>query len=458
MATQNNAPAGGMRDFLPVEAGRRQAAIHTIQEVYRTWGFLPLETPALERLATLQGKYGEEGENLMYKVLKRGAKLDRALAANPRPDDLADMGLRYYLTVPLARVMAAHQADLPPIFKRYQIQSVFRADRPARGRYREFSQCDVDVVGVAGVDAEADVLGAAAESLHRLGFKQPDDFTLRLNHRQVLAGLLDRAGIPEHLAGEAMVAIDKADKIGLDGVRRELTERGIAPAAGDTFLTMAADMSEVVSTEALLTVLADWLGDSGPAGEGVADLKRLTDLLEAGPAAGHHCIDPLLARGLGYYTGAIYEVQFPDFPGSGGGGGRYDNLLGMFSGRSVPACGFSFGLERILLIMADRAMFGEGVERGPQVLAAQMDAAVAGHVHQAANLLREAGLRTDLYPAAGRLGRQFRYAESQGIRYVALAGTSEAEAGQLSVKDLETGEQTTLPLADAVAHLKALLN
>ncbi|MCE2467852.1 MAG: histidine--tRNA ligase [Caldilineaceae bacterium] len=458
MATQNNAPAGGMRDFLPVEAGRRQAVIHTIQEVYRTWGFLPLETPALERLATLQGKYGEEGENLMYKVLKRGAKLDKALASNPRPDDLADMGLRYDLTVPLARVMAAHQADLPAIFKRYQIQSVFRADRPARGRYREFSQCDVDIVGVAGVDAEADVLGAAAESLHRLGFKQPDDFTLRLNHRQVLAGLLARAGIPEHLAGDAMVAIDKADKIGLDGVRRELVERGIASTAGNAFLTMAADMSDLVTTEDLLALLEGWLDDFGTARDGVADLKRLTDLLEAGPAAGRYRIDPLLARGLGYYTGTIYEVQFPDFPGSGGGGGRYDNLLGMFSGRTVPACGFSFGLERILLIMADRAMFGEGMERGPQVLAAQMDAAVAGHVHRAANLLREAGLRTDLYPAAGRLGRQFRYAESQGIRYVVLAGTSEAEAGELSVKDLETGEQTTLPLADAVARLRALLD
>ncbi len=458
MATQNNAPAGGMRDFLPVEAGRRQAVIHTIQEVYRTWGFLPLETPALERLATLQGKYGEEGENLMYKVLKRGAKLDKALASDPRPDDLADMGLRYDLTVPLARVMAAHQADLPAIFKRYQIQSVFRADRPARGRYREFSQCDVDIVGVAGVDAEADVLGAAAESLHRLGFKQPDDFTLRLNHRQVLAGLLARAGIPEHLAGDAMVAIDKADKIGLDGVRRELVERGIASTAGNAFLTMAADMSDLATTEDLLALLEGWLDDFGTARDGVADLKRLTDLLEAGPAAGRYRIDPLLARGLGYYTGAIYEVQFPDFPGSGGGGGRYDNLLGMFSGRTVPACGFSFGLERILLIMADRAMFGEGMERGPQVLAAQMDAAVAGHVHRAANLLREAGLRTDLYPAAGRLGRQFRYAESQGIRYAVLAGTSEAEAGELSVKDLETGEQTTLPLADAVARLRALLD
>ncbi|MCY4521251.1 MAG: histidine--tRNA ligase [Caldilineaceae bacterium] len=458
MATQNNAPAGGMRDFLPVEAGRRQAVIHTIQEVYRTWGFLPLETPALERLATLQGKYGEEGENLMYKVLKRGAKLDKALASDPRPDDLADMGLRYDLTVPLARVMAAHQADLPAIFKRYQIQSVFRADRPARGRYREFSQCDVDIVGVAGGDAEADVLGAAAESLHRLGFKQPDDFTLRLNHRQVLAGLLARAGIPEHLAGDAMVAIDKADKIGLDGVRRELVERGIASTAGNAFLTMAADMSDLATTEDLLALLEGWLDDFGTARDGVADLKRLTDLLEAGPAAGRYRIDPLLARGLGYYTGAIYEVQFPDFPGSGGGGGRYDNLLGMFSGRTVPACGFSFGLERILLIMADRAMFGEGMERGPQVLAAQMDAAVAGHVHRAANLLREAGLRTDLYPAAGRLGRQFRYAESQGIRFVVLAGTSEAEAGELSVKDLETGEQTTLPLADAVARLRALLD
>ena len=458
MATQNNAPAGGMRDFLPVEAGRRQAVIHTIQEVYRTWGFLPLETPALERLATLQGKYGEEGENLMYKVLKRGAKLDRALASDPRPDDLADMGLRYDLTVPLARVMAAHQADLPAIFKRYQIQSVFRADRPARGRYREFSQCDVDIVGVAGVDAEADVLGAAAESLCRLGFKQPDDFTLRLNHRQVLAGLLARAGIPEQLAGEAMVAVDKADKIGLDGVRRELAERGIAPAAGDTFLTMASDMSELASTKELLTILADWLGDSGPTGEGVADLKQLTDLLEAGPAAGRYRIDPLLARGLGYYTGAIYEEQFPDFSGSGGGGGRYDNLLGMFSGRSVPACGFSFGLERVLLIMDERGMFGAGMERGPQVLVAQMDPAVAGHVHRAANQLRQAGLRTDLYPSAGRLGRQFRYAESQGIRYVALAGASEAEAGQLSVKDLETGEQRTLPTADAVARLRTLLD
>ena len=458
MATQNNAPAGGLRDFLPVEAGRRQAVIHTIQEVYRTWGFLPLETPTLERLATLQGKYGEEGENLMYKVLKRGAKLDRALAANPRPDDLADMGLRYDLTVPLARVMAAHQADLPAVFKRYQIQSVFRADRPARGRYREFSQCDVDIVGVRGVDAEADVLGAAAESLRRLGFEQPGDFTLRLNHRRVLSGLLARAGIPESLAVEAMVAVDKADKIGLDGVQRELAERGIAPAAGDAFLTMASDMSDRAATEDLLAILEGWLDAPGPARDGVADLKRLTGLLEAGPAAGRCRIDPLLARGLGYYTGAIYEVQFPDFSGSGGGGGRYDDLLGMFSGRSVPACGFSFGLERILLIMADRGMFPDGMERGPQVLVAQMDAAVADHVHRAANLLREAGLRTDLYPAAGRLGRQFRYAESQGIRYVALAGTSEAEAGELSIKDLETGEQTALPLADAAARLRTLLD
>ena len=449
-------PVSGMRDFLPLDVVRREYAINIIKDTFRLYGFQPVETPAMEHLATLQGKYGEEGDQLMYKVLKRGAKLDRALNPEASADELADMGLRYDLTVPLARLVAAHANTMLPVFKRYQIQPVYRAERPAKGRYREFMQCDVDIVGVDSVDAEADVINAGVTILRNLHFVQKDDFRIRLNHRQILQGLLIRAGVPADLFASALVAIDKLDKIGPDGVRAELENRGLAPSSVQFLMNTMSEMAQGSSPEAMLAALGKLLADHAESRTGLQELEALTVLLEAGPACNTVRIDPFLARGMGYYTGPIYEIQFPDLASSGGGGGRYDDLLGYFAGSRVPACGFSLGLERILLIMEQRDMFPSDLAAAPQVLVAQLNPTVSGYLHRIAYQLRADGLRTDLFPAPGRLKRQFRYAEKQGIRYVIIAGESEVESSQVAIKDLTTGSQVavdTADLTDTIHHL-----
>ncbi len=448
MAKVNTEPLSGMRDFLPLDVLRRNYVVGVIQRVYQQYGFEPLETPVMERLSTLLGKYGDEGDQLIFRVLKRGDKLDKALAQQPTENTVADAGLRYDLTVPLARVMAEHRSKLPRYFKRYQIQPVFRADRPAKGRYREFYQCDVDIVGSKSQMVEAEVLAAGAQVLEELGFHGRESFTLRLNHRGILRGLMETAGVPPAQEGDALVAIDKLDKIGREGVQRELAERGIGAEAAERLMAML-EAAPAANDEALAW-LTDRLGGSAAGAQGVAELQSVLRYSAGGPAADYLRVDPYLARGLSYYTGPIFEIEFPGLSGSGGGGGRYDDLVGMFSGQAIPACGFSLGLERILLIMEERAMFPLRLAGQPQVLVTQYDEATANAAFRLATQLRAAGLRVDLYPDQDRFGKQFKYAEERGIRYAALISPREVEAGVVAVKDLTSGEQMDLA-TDAVA-------
>jgi histidyl-tRNA synthetase len=449
MAKAITEPLSGMRDFLPLDVLRRNFVVSVIQRVYQQYGFEPLETPTMERLSTLLGKYGDEGDQLIFRVLKRGDKLDKALAEQPTENSVADAGMRYDLTVPLARVMAEYRSKLPRYFKRYQIQPVYRADRPGKGRFREFYQCDVDIVGSKSQMVEAEVLAAGAQVLEELGFHGRESFALRLNHRGILRGLMETAGVPLELEGAAMVTIDKLDKIGMDGVRRELDQRGIPPASAESLLsTLQSAPAENAET---LTWLGHLLCESEPGSKGVSELQSVMCYSAGGPASGYLRVDPALARGLSYYTGPIFEIEFPGLSGSGGGGGRYDDLVGMFSGQAIPACGFSLGLERILLIMEERGMFPDRLIGQPQVLVTQYDESTATASFRLATELRAAGLRVDLYPDQDRFGRQFKYAEERNIRYVTLVSPREVEAGVVAIKDLTSGEQLDLPGA-AVAE------
>jgi histidyl-tRNA synthetase len=424
-------PARGMRDFLPEDIRRREYVIGVIRRVYERYGFEPLETPAVENLETLMGKYGEEGNQLIFKILKRGEH---------EASGQADLALRYDLTVPLARVVAQYQSKLPRLFKRYQIQPVWRADRPARGRFREFYQCDVDALGSTSPVIEAEVCAAVSDALTELGFT---NFTIRLNHRRLLTSILDVAGIPEPLHGTALVAVDKLDKIGPDGVKAEMNERGIDSNAAAKLLDLFEFLAR--DREGSRSVLVDEAGIA--AFENVAAIFAHAESTSAGARLR---FDPSLARGLSYYTGAIMEINVPDLAGSLGGGGRYDNLVGMFLGQSVPACGFSLGLERILVVMGERGMFPPNLPSTPaDVMVSVFDAADAPHALRVAGLLRQSGLRVLVYPDADKIGKQIKYADSLGIPFVAILGGNEIAAGTVTVKNLAAQTQATCDQAGA---------
>ncbi len=445
-AKASTQPARGMRDFLPEDVRRRAYVLDIVTDVYERYGFEPLETPAVENIETLLGKYGEEGNRLIFKILKRGEH---------EQSGQADLALRYDLTVPLARVVAEHRGTLPKFFKRYQIQPVWRADRPARGRFREFYQCDVDAIGSTSPVVEAEVCAAVSDVLERLGFA---DFTIRLNHREVLRGLLDGAGVPAPLHDTALVAIDKLDKSGAPGVIEDLVARGVDSGAARRALEAFAVTSETVSEDVLARVSTQ-VGRDGGGAEGVETLRAILHLSRATSAGAHLRLDPSLARGLSYYTGAIFEVTVPDLAGSLGGGGRYDNLVGMFSSESVPACGFSLGLERILVVMSERGMFPPAATRsGADVLATVWNLEVLVDTLGLARLLRAGGLRVEVYPDADRIGRQMKYASSRGVRFVTIVGDDERAAGSVTVKDLTTGEQTRVQRSDVAAWLLARLS
>ena len=425
-----------MRDFLPDDVRRRQYVIDIVRRVYERYGFEPLETPALENIETLTGKYGEEGDKLLYKVLRRG---------EGEATGEADLALRYDLTVPLARVVADNRGKLPRFFKRYQIQPVWRADRPQRGRFREFYQCDVDAIGSTSPLVEAEMLGAVSSVLQALGFR---DFVVQVNHRQLLTAMLDAAGVPADRHSDALIAIDKLDKIGRDGVARDLALRGIS----ETAAQHALDAFETV--DGYLGLASQ--SDTGRAAR--ANIEAIVALAPSTPASDHVRIVPRLARGLSYYTGAIMEIAVPDLAGSLGGGGRYDGLIGMFSGEQIPACGFSLGLERILVVMTERGMFPSQVQAsGPDVLVTVFDDTLAAESLRFATELRANDLRVELYPDALRggkdLGKAFKYADARKARYVAVIGQDESNQGNVKIKDLTTGEQRTVPRASAAAAL-----
>jgi len=452
MGKVNTSPLSGTRDFLPLEVLRRKYVVEIIEQVYQSYGFEPLETPTMERLETLLGKYGEEGDQLIFRVLKRGEKLGRILTDTVAENDLADAGLRYDLTVPLARVAAEYASRFPAIFKRYQIQPVFRADRPAKGRFREFFQCDLDIVGSTSQVVETEVLAACAEVLGRLGFKGSRDFRIRLNHRAVLRSLMHAAGVEAAKEETALVALDKLDKIGSEGVLKELLDRGIPSEVAERLLRLPSDIP--AENPSILDWLKGIIGATSEGSQAVDELGHIVALSQDGPAESVISIDPYLARGLSYYTGPIFELEIKGFGGSAGGGGRYDGLIGMFSGRQVPACGFSLGLERLLLILEERDMFPARLAGQPQALVTQFDETTVGHSLALARRLRGEGFRIDVYPEPGKYGKQFKYAEQRGIRFVLLVGPREQEAGIIALRDLVGGEQVDVPLAEIGATLR----
>lgn len=438
MSQISTKPPSGMRDFLAPDVARRRHVVAVVQDVYESFGFVPLETPTIENLSTLLGKYGPEGDQLLYRLLHRREKLQRALGGGALAEaDLADEGLRYDLTVPLARVVANYR-DLPAFYKRYQIQPVWRADRPGRGRFREFYQCDVDITGTKSLLAEAEVCGAVATVLRRLGF---EDFQILVNHRQVLRGLVAKVTDVAH-EGRVLTSLDKLDKIGAGAVIAEMVAGGVAEAAAAQVLAIIEGLKRADGG----------VPEADFAPEAFAALRELFAMADAGPAGGHIRFEPTLARGLSYYTGPIFEIAVPGLAGSCGGGGRYDELIGMFLGKQVPAVGFSLGLERILLVMEERKMFPE-LAAGPEVLLCRFPDVPASEAVRVASLLRAAGRRVEVYPDPDKLGKQLGYATTVGARFAAILGRAELDAGTLTVKHLEKGEQRAVPIAEAAATL-----
>jgi len=553
-----------MRDFLPADVRKRNYVIGIIKEVYESYGFEPLETPAVENIETLLGKYGEEGNQLVFKILKRGDKLDESLApggnASVNERALSDLALRYDLTVPLARVVANNKNDLPKFFKRYQIQPVWRADRPARGRFREFYQCDVDCIGSGSMVVEAELISAVGEVLKRLGFA---DFVIRINHRDILYSILDGAGVPHEKRVDALVALDKIDKIGEVGVDKELRDRGIGDSSRarlfkffDFFIRKESselfnddekrgllqfaenietqersikrylaefdrvlrDRLGQVSFEEKNALIEDWLGVIDDETEkirtrhgievaefdevvGKKEQDEFVELLgelfrkpfqfwqklftyfeiekfvppkSLGSYAAERAlklaaifesdgdvnveIEPSLARGLSYYTGTIIEVGLDsgDFKGSIGGGGRYDGLIGMFGKDQIPACGFSLGLERILVVMEERGMFPpEIAESTPAdvMVTIWSEESVSASLKLASDL-RAKGLRVTVYPDADKLGKQFKYADSIGVPFVCVLGDDEITAGTVKLKNMKTGEEFKGTVTEIAARIK----
>lgn len=454
-------PARGMRDFLPADVRRRDYVIRKIKEVYERFGFEPLETPAVENIETLLGKYGPEGNQLIFKILKRGVH---------ESSGEADMALRYDLTVPLARVVAEYKSKLPKYFKRYQIQPVWRADRPARGRFREFYQCDVDIIGSRSALVESELCAATSEALASLGF---DNFTIRLNHREVLRAILRVAGIAEDLHDQALVALDKLEKIGAAGVRKELDGRGVAQTASERLLEFfegisgldaptriiasdTGDSEEFTLSQTVLGRLVEFIGGDDRGAAGIEELRNIVVLSKANGTSRRIRIDPSLARGLTYYTGSIMEISVPDLEGSLGGGGRYDNLIGMFIGEDVPACGFSLGLERIIVVMEERGMFSDNaVGRAAEVMVALLSDETAADALKLATELRQGGLNVDLYPEPEKLGKQFKYASNRGVQIVALVGAEELEKGVVAIKNLKTGQQVAVSRSTAAEFINS---
>jgi histidyl-tRNA synthetase len=429
--TVNGAPPSGTRDFFGDELRRRDAAVAVIKDVFEAFAFEPLETPAFERLDLLTGKYGED-EKLIFKIAKRGAKA---------ADGEADLALRYDLTVPLARYVANRDFRREGPFRRYQIGPVWRADRPGRGRFREFFQCDVDILGSRSPLADAETILAATESLHRLGLGR---YVVRLNSRKVLSALMGDYGAVAGSEGDAIAAVDKLYKIGVSGVAGELAERGLPRPVIESF---EADQSAPDPTAAVVERLSRT--ESGTAA--YAEVRAVEELVRTQIRGGEVMFDPFIARGLDYYTGPVFEVFYtedPDaLPLSIASGGRYDDLISMFRREPVPACGASLGLERILLLLGD-----EHGERSsiPEVLVTVWDEDARNDALSLAMELREHGISTETYVGEGGLKSQLRYASRRQIRTCVIAGPDERERGELTVRDLVTGDQRTGPRRDIV--------
>lgn len=430
----------GTRDFGTEQVFKRNYIFDTIKQVFVKYGYQPIETPTMELLSTLTGKYGEEGDRLLFRVLKRGDKLEKALQNNPSEADLAEEGLRYDLTVPFARFVVMNQNDIAFPFKRYQIQPVWRADRPQRGRYREFYQCDVDVVGSDSLVYEAELTQIYDEVFSKLEI----GVIIKINNRKVLAGIAEVAGISDRFV-EMTITIDKLDKIGIEGVRKEMQERGIS----DESITRIEEVLQVKNLADLKPLLAN----SATGSKGIEELEAVFTFL--GDSVKNEAkFDVTLARGLNYYTGCIFEVQAKGVQmGSIGGGGRYDDLTGIFGLKGVSGVGVSFGAERIYDVMEELKLFPADAASSLQVLFVAFDEKTHHYAFQCLNKVRTAGINSEIYPDPGSLKKQMKYANSRNVPYVVLIGDEEMTTGQLSLKNMASGEQEKMSLEQIINHL-----
>jgi histidyl-tRNA synthetase len=434
----------GTRDFSPEQIAKRTFIFDTIKSIFVRYGFQPIETPAMEKLATLTGKYGEEGDKLLFKILNNGLNrpekhisaklaLEKVLQGKSS-DDLTERALRYDLTVPFARYVVMHQNDIEFPFKRYQIQPVWRGDRPARGRYREFYQCDADVVGSNSLMYEAELVKIYDSVFAQLGF----GVTIKINNRKVLFGIAEAAGVPEKFV-EMTVAIDKLDKIGIDGVKKELAERGFSPEN--------IEKIQAILQETTLEGLLPHFANSATGQKGIEELKTVLAYLQHTSLTNVLQFDITLARGLNYYTGCIIEVAANGVQmGSIGGGGRYDDLTGNFGLKGVSGVGISFGAERIYDVMQELKLFPENIAQSLQVLLIAFDGDTHKKAFEYVQKIRNAGINAELYPDPVALKKQMKYANARAVPYVLLIGSAEVESGLLSLKNMTTGEQEKLAI------------
>ena len=456
MAQKPSIPKG-TRDFGQEEMAARNYIFDTVRSVFKVFGYSQIETPAMENLSTLLGKYGDEGDKLLFRILNSGDAFagvdagavqapDGSLDGRAITAKVCEKGLRYDLTVPFARYVVQHQNDISFPFKRFQIQPVWRADRPQKGRYREFYQCDVDVVGSDSLLYELELLQMVDMVFSRLGI----GVLIKVNNRKVLTGLAEICGFPDKVV-DITVAIDKMEKIGLEKVEEELLERGLsAEAVGllEPVLTLEGTTGEKISV--MRKLFSD--KDSATGLKGVEELEVLFSLVESAGIASRIEMDLSLARGLNYYTGAIFEVKALDFPiGSICGGGRYDNLTGIFGLPGVSGVGISFGADRIYDVLKGLDKFPSGTGVSTRLLFANMGDAELRYILPVVNALRERGISVEIYPEAAKLRKQFEYAQKKDIPFLSICGADEAASSSVNIKDLASGEQRRFPAEDVDA-------
>ncbi|WP_396209236.1 histidine--tRNA ligase [Flavobacterium sp.] len=455
MAQKPSIPKG-TRDFSSAEVAKRNYIFSTIKTNFEKFGFQPIETPSFENSETLMGKYGEEGDRLIFKILNSGDYLDKvpqeelqAINYKQLTGKISEKALRYDLTVPFARYVVQHQNEIEFPFKRYQIQPVWRADRPQKGRFREFYQCDADVVGSNSLWQEVELVQLYDAVFSQLGL---GGVTIKINNRKILSGIAEVIGASDKLI-DFTVALDKLDKIGEDGVKKEMLEKGISPAA----IEKVQPLFHFIGTiDEKIEKLALLLTNSEEGKKGVAELQFICDQVSAlGLQTAFLDLDVTLARGLNYYTGAIFEVAAPEgiAMGSIGGGGRYDDLTGIFGLKNMSGVGISFGLDRIALVMEEVGLFPETVLATSKALFLNFGDREALYAMQAIAVLRQKGIKVELYPDAVKIDKQFKHADRRGIPFAVLVGASEMERMEYGLKNLQTGEQQKVDLATLVTLL-----
>lgn len=454
MPTKPSIPKG-TRDFGPAETAKRNYIFNTIRKTFALFGFSPIETPSIENLSTLMGKYGEEGDKLLFKILNSGEWLKEiegmqltAADSTRLTSKVSEKGLRYDLTVPFARFVVQHRNDITLPFKRYQIQPVWRADRPQKGRYREFYQCDADIVGTDSLTCETELLQLIDTVFTNLGIR----IAIKLNNRKILAGIAEIIGEPDKLI-DITVAIDKIDKIGIDNVVVELRSRGLSDSAIDKLLPVLAISG---TSQQRLDGLSDLLSGSDTGMKGIAELQQVLSTTESLGINASVELDVSLARGLNYYTGIIIEVKALDATiGSISGGGRYDNLTGVFGLPGISGVGISFGADRIYDVLTELNLFPESVTTAPTVMFANFGESEARAAMSAMKKLRAADIKCELYPDSAKMKKQLAYANSREIPFVALIGEEEMNSGTITLKDMNAGTQSTLTTDQTIDVLNA---